>query len=330
LRESVEAFTSVDACLAELRARTPVAVAEGIADLAYDGFFDDVCRGLEAVKSGDPEACDALEVSTVRAGCRRRVAILNGLPAACPSDRVLPGRDPVCVAWAARDGALCQAASIGDRTRCRAVLDGEMRACAPLRGGDRGRCEAEVRRYAGALGDDRHESPAAARPAVFELTVSEEGASGDPIRIDSDVLARGVRLAAQGCRYQVALGEPLGDPMLPSGPGRFEPSFHLELTVPMGEGARRTLPLGATDAVLSLALPARGGVTSIAGASGQVGVSAFEPRVGGAVDGTIRGRLRSGDAQLVVEGRFATFVRDLEPLAAHCSNEAGGRGVGTE
>ena len=330
LRESADAFTSVEACLAELRARTPVAVAEGIADLAYDGFFDDVCRGLEAVKAGDPDRCDALDASTVRAGCRRRVAILNGLPAACPADMVLPGRDSVCVAWAARDRELCRAASIADRARCAAVLDGEARGCVSLRGGDRGRCEAEVRRYAGALGEERHESAAAARPAVLELTVTVEGASGDPIRIERDVLARGVRLVPQGCRYQVALGEPHGEGMLPSGPGRFEPTFHLELAVPMGDDANRALPLGATDAVLSLALPAHGGITSIAGASGQVALSAFEPRVGGAVDGTVRGRLRSGGAELAVEGRFRTFVRDLEPLAEHCTHEAGGRGGGTE
>src|SRR5690606_16143827 len=67
LAEAVERFEDVDACLAELRGRTPTAVAEGIGDLGYDAFFDDVCSGLAAVKAGDVEGCDALMVSNARA-----------------------------------------------------------------------------------------------------------------------------------------------------------------------------------------------------------------------------------------------------------------------
>jgi hypothetical protein len=95
LREDVDAFTTVEACVTALRERTATAVAEGLTDLGYDGFFDDLCSGLAAVKAGSEEGCDALAISTARAGCRRRLAIVHARPDACPADRVTPGREPI-------------------------------------------------------------------------------------------------------------------------------------------------------------------------------------------------------------------------------------------
>lgn len=315
LRDAVSAFTTVEECLVELRARTPTAVAEGVADLAYDGFFDDVCRGLDAVKSGSVEGCDALAISTARAGCRRRLALVHGEPRACPDDRVLPGREAVCVAWAARDADLCRASA--EEARCRAVLADDDRGCRALRPGDRERCRAHVRRYASALGEERSESPAARAPRVMTLQVRE----GDraPIAIERGVIDRGVRLAPQACRHALALANPLGELEVPVGLGDEEPSFTLELAIPAGREAPFDLALGATDALLSIRTPAHGGVTSFSGASGAVRVERFEPRLGGAIAGTITGTLRHADTELSVSGRFATFVRDLEPLPAHCA-----------
>jgi hypothetical protein len=68
LRDALAAFDTVEGCRATLRARTPTSVAEGIADFAYEGFFDDVCASMAAVKEGSIEGCDALAISTARAG----------------------------------------------------------------------------------------------------------------------------------------------------------------------------------------------------------------------------------------------------------------------
>ncbi|MCZ7684703.1 MAG: hypothetical protein M5U28_40385 [Sandaracinaceae bacterium] len=204
LADQVASFTTVEACLEQLRARTPTAVAEGLADLAYDGFFDDVCRALEAVKTGSVEQCDALAISTARAGCRRRLAVVHGRPSACPGDRVVPGREAVCVAWAARDPGLCRAS--GEEARCRAVLAGDDDACRGLRPGDRERCRAHVRRYASALGEERGESPATDAPRVMTLEVREGDAA--PITIRRDVLDRGVRLVPAGVRLPGRAGQP--------------------------------------------------------------------------------------------------------------------------
>ena len=319
LEEAVARFESAEACLAELRGRTPTAVAEGVGDLGYDGFFDDVCRGLEAVREGSVEGCEALSVSTARAGCRRRLALVQARPDACPEDRVERGREPVCVAWAARDPALCRAAPPGARARCAAVLDGDPSGCRGLRAGDRARCEAQVRRYAGALGPERHPSEAPAAETVFRVEVTEEGAP--PTVIERDALARGVRIEPTGCRWRVALEGPVGDAPLPTLPGTFAPTVTLALSVPIPSETPQELEVGATEAVLAVALPRHGGFTSIAGASGAVTLEAFEPRRGGALRGSLRASLRRGGVTLSIEGRFATFVRDREPAPPGCARD---------
>ncbi len=324
LRDAVRGFTSVDACLEELRARTPTAVSEGIADVGYDGFFDDVCRGLEAARDGDVEACDALEISTARAGCRRRLALVHGRADACPEDRVIPGREAVCVAWAARDPGLCRASA--EPVRCRAVLAGDADACRTLRAGDRERCRAHVARYASALEGERRDSPATREAAVMTLEVREEG--GAPIALSRDVLERGVRVSPRGCDYVVPLANALGELTVPVGLEREEPSFHLELSVPGGAREPITLALGADRAVLSLRTPAHGGVTSLSGARGVVTLERFEAALGGAITGTIEGTLRHADTELSVRGRFATFVRDLDALPERCREAGGSEGEG--
>lgn len=313
LREAVDAFGSVEDCLASLRAGTPTAVAEGIADLAYDGFFDDVCRAMAAVKEGSVEGCDGLVISSARAGCRRRLALVHGRPEVCPEDRTIPGREALCVAWAARDRALCRASA--EQARCRAVLEGDARACERLRGGDRERCRASVRRYHASVGETE-DSPAARAPAVLTLEVRELGE--DPITIERDVLARGVRLVPQGCRWAVALANPRGEPSL----GLVfdaEPRFHLELAVAADVEPGATLALGGDEAVLSLFTPSLGPLTSISGAEGHVRLERFEPRLGGAIVGRVTGSLRHGTRRVSVRGRFATFVRDLDRLPERCT-----------
>lgn len=175
-----------------------------------------------------------------------------------------------------------------------------------------------MRRYASALGQTRESMPAAQAEAVFRLEVREEGDPGEPLVIERDVLARGVRLVPTGCRYRVVLARPVGELPLPVAPGRFEPTFHLELLIPAGIEPPVERPLGATDAVLSLAVPAYGGFTSATGVEGAVALTAFEPRLGGAVTGTFHGTLRRPAVTLHVTGRFATFVRDVDPLSGAC------------
>ncbi|MBX3270801.1 MAG: hypothetical protein KF729_11090 [Sandaracinaceae bacterium] len=307
LGDALERFTTVEACLAGLRASTPTALSEGIADLGYEAFFADVCASMQAVRAGDADGCEALSVSSARRGCRRRIALFHGSPEACPDDPVTPGREAVCVAWAARDPDLCRAASPADRARCEAVLAGDARRCAGAREGDVARCGAEVARYGAALGTQRRASPAAAAEATFAVEV--DGAS-----VREREVERGVRLVPRRCRTHITLAAPLG----PAAIGRAEPSVSLEIVVPARLAPPARLPLGASEAVLTVTTPARGTLASAGGAEGHVELTAYEPRLGGAIAGTIEGRLGTQRDAPRVRGRFATFVRDLDPLDDGC------------
>ena len=317
LAASVERFESIPACLAELRARTPTAVAEGVADMRYDAFFDDVCRGLSALAADDPTACDEIAVSTARAGCRRRYAIVAGDPDACPDDSVMPGRDPVCLAWASRNPELCRAAARASTTRCRAVLARDEDACRSLRGGDEARCRAEARRYRDVLpGGAVERAPIDDPELTADLTVDD----GEPTTIRREVLGRGVFLEASGCSYHVALAEPLGELAFPTGPGRFESRIALDLRVDPSAARPTSLPMGADVAIVRVALPSIGGATSLSGGRGIVTVDAFGQALGDAIAGTIDGELRAGSRRVRVRGRFSTFVRDREPLPPACES----------
>lgn len=305
LRDAIEAFTDVDACLAALRARTPTEVAEGVNDLGYDAFFADVCASMEAVRAHSVEGCDALSISSARRGCRRRLALFHGDPGACPEDPVTPGREALCIAWASRDPDLCRAATPPDRPRCEAVLADDAERCERARGGDRVRCEAEVERYGGALAGDRRESPATADTA---LRVEVDGAT-----LTRDV-SRGVRLVPRGCRMEVVLAEGLGVAAV----GREEPSFSLELSVPARLVLPARIPLSTSDALLTVTTPTRGTLSTAAGARGHVEITAWEERLGGAIAGTIDVQLSELGDRVPVRGRFATYVRDLDPLDPGC------------
>lgn len=313
LREAVEAFVSVEDCVASLRARTPTAVAESIADLAYEALFEDLCQGMAAVQSGSEEGCDALGISSARAGCRRRLALVHGRPEACPDDRVIPGREALCVAWSARDRGLCRAAE--DEDHCRAVLERDARRCERLPGAERERCEAHVRRYGPSVGENVEESALASPAFTLELRAVGE----DPVALERDVLARGVRLVPRGCGWALALANPRGEPSIGLAFGDEPSRFHLELVIPGDAEAPLALPLGPDAAVLSVVARGHGPLTSIAGAEGEVRIERFEPRRGGAIVGRLRGSLRRGSERVAVRGRFTTFVRDLEPPPARCA-----------
>jgi hypothetical protein len=298
-----------------MRERIPVEIAEVMADLSYAQVIDDTCAGLVAVRDRSVEGCDALSVSALQRGCRRRLALVAGDPGACPDALAMPGRDPVCVAWAARDAGLCRAAGPAEEPRCRAVLSGDAAACRRYRGGDRARCEAEIRRYAGALGDERAESAASDVEPVFRLTAEVVARGGDPrepIVIEHAFLERGVHLAASGCGHRLSLVDPAGRVPSPVSFTDRPPSAQLELDVPRGTETPREVPLGPTTAALRIVLPGIGEASSIVGASGKVTITEWSAERGAAIAGQVAGELDLTPGRVRVRGEFRTFVRDVE------------------
>jgi hypothetical protein len=306
LAESMAAHQDREQCVDSLRARLPVELAEVIADIGYDVLVDDVCDGLDALKQKSAERCDELSVAPVRNGCRRRIAIVEGAPELCPSDPLLPGREPVCVAWASRSLALCRTAASVDRERCEAVLRGDANRCP--RTSQRGRCQAEVRRYSPSFMDEVDDAADAALESSFSVEVTKAGAP--PHRIDLD-LGRGVFLAAKNCDYEIEL-----TPRIPSLPSAEEAA--LAITLRIGAGATTPLRLGLGPrggAAIEYRAPGQPAIHGLTDGEGTVVIRQWSAERGAELAGDIDVTLNEHG----LSGSFRTFVRDLDSLRDGCA-----------
>src|SRR6185312_15827417 len=113
LRADIERFTPLDRCVAE-RAPVDPLVGDALESIGYATFLRDACRVVEAAKTAEPARCDAIDASSLRDKCRATEAGVAAVPDACPWENAARpgrGRDPVCVAIAARDLTLCAAAA---------------------------------------------------------------------------------------------------------------------------------------------------------------------------------------------------------------------------
>ncbi len=330
LKTTLDHFTTVTACRDGLRGRMPTEVAEAMEDIGYDDLLEDVCNGIAAVRAHDPAACDALSVSMLRKGCRRRVALVAGLPDACPDDPLVGGREPVCLAWAARDPGLCRGASGAGRPLCRAVLANDAKRCNPLTAADRQRCEMAVRRYASSLGETRHASPAAtAVPRMhLEATVlGADGRAGAPVEIDRNVLGRGVYVEVHDCRYRVDLADPAGEVPPPAALDDRPPFATLRLDIPASATIPAHLPLGSTGTRITIVLPGVGEADAITGAEGRVSLTKWRPARGAELDAAVDATLVMTPRRVHLTGYVRSFVRDVDPLPATCGGQAGFTGA---
>ncbi len=314
-------------CAARIRGALVPEVAEAIAGLGYERFVADLCGGLAAVRAGDVGACDALSVSSARAGCRRRLALVHARPEACPEDPTLAGREPVCLAWAARDAWLCRGAAPGERERCEAVLARDPQRCRALPAELRARCVGEVARHGPALGDAAAPSPTARPESALALTLTREDEPPSPADAGSDALLaeagrpdthaithpaldRGVVAArcADGIRVRI------GDPRRRGAPPRLDAPPEAELLLRFPADARRgplRLEAATLDVLLRVRVPHEGGGTSAEDRDGHVRLDAHDVARGAPIAGQVELTVTLGGQPARVRGSFRTFVRDL-------------------
>lgn len=334
---------TLGACAARVRGALTAEVAEAIEAFGYDRFVEDVCGGLAAVRAGDVAACDGLSVSSARNSCRRRLALVHGRPDACPDDASVSGREPVCLAWAARDAGLCRGAAIGERERCEAVLAGEARRCGVLPPSLRARCTAEASRYGAALGRERATSAARDVEAMFALTVTVDVdsprarvAEPDAGSAESDgadaavaapvvltftepTLERGVVVArcADGLRARIGDARRHGSVLRLDGPPEAELLLRWLAEAPSGP-----VRVSATehDAALRLRIPHANDATSDPGGRGEVTLEAHGATRGALLAGTVTLTMLMPGGRGRVTGGFRTFVRDvLDADADECA-----------
>ncbi len=314
LRTEVEQFAGERDCAERLPRGIPVALAETISDLGYDTIVADSCGSLAALHERSPERCDRLGTTAVRRGCRLRLALLAADPAFCPPDQTSGGRDALCIAWALRDASMCRGAASLEAARCRAVLAHDARACSAA-SIDATRCRAESRRYASALSEGRPLRGRVARDpelhVELRVVTSDDSAPAETRVIDSPALARGAYLEPRGCVHHVTLGGSPSVAVLDE-----TPTISLALDLDRSVHAGSRLDVGALGAVLDVDVPGMERASSATGATGRVVITALDRERGGALAGTISATLPLVGGRLAVEGRFRTFVRDLDPLPA--------------
>ncbi|MEM9187912.1 MAG: hypothetical protein AAGF12_01950 [Myxococcota bacterium] len=298
VEDSLARFTTVDACIAELREKVPPEVLDAVQDLGYSALFRDVCGSRRAAREGDATLCDELTVRPLRHSCRLRVATLHRDPEACPrhgDER----RDPLCLAWASRIPGLCAAARGTDEERCRAVFRQAPERCPDVDPSSTHQCRADIVRYGAVVADGVSRAEEARRVRhEAELRLGDESSfpvSGRP----------GIVLGAEGCGLRLQLSTP---PAVPG--GRRTPGLELDLRLPAE--LSRTVELSidgvrnrvAVTGVESLGLPL---------VSGEVHLQPVELNRGAPLSLRLQGRVRRRGELVEVRFDLTSFVLDFSP-----------------
>jgi hypothetical protein len=310
LKSEIDGFTTLDGCV-KTHARLDPLVGDAIEALGYDTLLRDACSIVEAAKALDVRRCAVIEVSSLRERCVATVAEVAGKADACPWEmpgRPLRGRDPACLAIAARDARLCAAVvQASEREACVAVAAGEPAACNKLpREADRARCARAAARWRTLL------TIAAPRPRLAVTGKLHLEAAGET-PFDSDFaeeLERGLVVEEQNAGLRLRVGSALGSGM----DDLDRDKVVVELVVPPVDPAQATPPAPAVrverlDAIVrghrvTLVSPARAtGIT--------VKVTSLERARGSRVELSIAGVFGDGPSAANAHVELQTFVRDV-------------------
>jgi hypothetical protein len=320
LHAEMESFTTVEACVQQ-RAHIDPMLGDALEAIGYDTFFADACRVVDAAKAGDAKRCLGIATSALRMHCRAAVAQLRATPNACPwtqPSRPAVGRDPGCVAIAARSAPLCVVEHDPvERAVCVALLDRAGRGAAGCQRlfsrAERERCTRAVARWRSALTPgDALDAEAALAPAGT-LRVDRGDGEGGTTAIDlRRELENGTVLIEEHGGVTFSIGSLTDD-----GPAFAMPSpnapvtFGIEIAVP---GSHDGAPVGHLQR-LELQRPGRPPlvVQSSAAAALTLHIDKLGRDRGSPVALTIEGQLRGESAPIHLE--VATFVRDVVTAA---------------
>jgi hypothetical protein len=307
------------------RSRIDPMLGDALEAIGYDTFFADACRVIDAAKAGDTKRCLAIGTSALRTHCRATVAELRAIPAACPwlqPSAPSRGRDPACVAIAARSAPLCQVEHDPvARAVCGALLgrpSHDATGCQRLFSRpERERCTREVARWRSALtpADPQVDAEAVLAPAGALRLDRGEGEGGVAAIDLRHELESGTVLVEDRGGVTFVLGS-LTE-LAEHGPAFFVPppnavaTFGLEIAVQNGHGGA---PEGRLRR-LEVQLPGRAPLTvqGAAAAALTLYIDRLGRDRGGPVALRIDGPLRGESTTIHVEA--ATFVRDVVTAA---------------
>ncbi len=329
LKEELERFVNLDICVKE-KARLDPLVGDALRAIGYDTFLRDACRLLEAAKDPTHERCDSIDSSGMRVECKKWVAMISRVPAACPLDfegLEARGRAVTCVAVASDDPRLCASErSLEPRATCDALTSRDDAKCAVLYGDRRAACAREVSRWRSLLLATLR-SPLKPLPKLTATrgTLTVKSADGEmketgdagtlaPVVLHADVaseVAQGAVVVTSRDRARVELGM-RGESTLsrvahsPSG------STRLGIALVMEPNAIAKEPPKPVLERLELAIPGESTVVyPPATCDCRLTHVHVDRARGGEVSLLLEGTLSQGNRSYSIQLNLATFVRDV-------------------
>jgi hypothetical protein len=182
LKSDVEAFTSLERCIAQHASLDPV-VGDAIQSIGYDTLLRDACRVLQAIKQKDATLCAAITATGLQHHCEAMVAMATQDADKCPwvaeADR-RSGRDATCLAVATHDPRACAADLAERQPTCEALTTGDATRCVHSLEGDRRACERDLARDRSLFVERERQAHDATKPrAHFELTGNTDASRGE-------------------------------------------------------------------------------------------------------------------------------------------------------
>lgn len=314
LKAELERFTSVTNCVADHAAVSPL-VADAIGAIGYDTLLHDACRMLESAKLKDAARCAAVESRAMRARCATYAAWTSSRPDDCPltlEGEPQSGRDPTCVAVAARDPRLCRGAPAARQGTCAALVTGSEAPCSHALPARRAACLRELSRFRSVLGPPLAglvDLPAASA----RWSIRGDKGTADPPSPQVDAPAdveHGVVLVTARTRATVRVGLVDGSGPLHSITGAVRaPRVAVTLLADGIGGRSEDLKLRVERLVVEV--PGEVPMVRDAGAPGcDARVEAFGQVRGAPMRVRISCAVASGTKAYRVEGELTTFVRD--------------------
>jgi hypothetical protein len=307
LRGDLDAFTTVEECVAKRTASMDPLVGDGLGAIGYDTFLRDACRMLDAAKTNDPKKCDGIDASSMRGKCRSLVAITSGHADDCPLRADAEprfGRDPTCVAAALRSPALCTGETRLHRSVCEALVLHDAKKCEPIVGADHDTCTRDASRYKSIIvGNAQIEKIA---KTAAELEIHGSGRDDPPeTKIDmGPELETGavVILGATETRFDIGtVGITSATVKTVSPTQRTRLSFTVH-TLAKGDAKIDRLELAVPGAIAVSCSPCD---------SIPVKVEKLDKNRGGEVTLSLEGPIGAAPNAFKIKARVATFVRDL-------------------
>lgn len=225
---------AVARCVAAAQRDAPPTLARALSVLGETALYEDACRLEIAPRARDAAMCEAVSEGPLRTSCTARAAMVMASPETCPPALGIHGRDPVCVAIAARSSALCAAAMIHERPICEAIARGEPSPCASLDAVLRPRCVAEAAAMAGLVPVMREGALAEGRATLRTGAVGQDASVDRPLRI----VSRGVWMDPSGALW---LADPIAGTRVTSSMLDATPALAVQIVAPRTHARLRAL-----------------------------------------------------------------------------------------